>query len=70
MDAINGMNGAGQQPAYSFTFSLQEWMVIRAGLYELAAKLAVPVIGKLEQALMQAQAAQTVTEQVKQESIQ
>lgn len=58
------MNGAQpQQPSYSFSFTVNEWMVIRAGLYELPGKIGIPIIGKLEQAIMQAQAAQAVTEE-------
>lgn len=64
------VNGNNAQPILSFSFTLQEWSVIRAGLYELPAKIAVPVIGKLETALMQAQNAQVATEVARGEVIQ
>ena len=64
------VNGNGAQPTLSFTFTLQEWSVIRAGLYELPAKIAVPVIGKLEQFIMQAQNAQVATELARGEALQ
>ena len=54
------VNGNNAQPTLSFSFTVQEWSVIRTALYEapLPAKCTTPVIGKLEQALMQAQNAQ------------
>lgn len=52
---MDGVNGAGQQPTYALGFTVREWTIIRAGLYELPAKMSVQLIGKLEQFLMQAQ---------------
>lgn len=66
-DQLNGVNGANAQPTLSLTFTVQEWMTLRAGLYELPGKIGIPVIGKLEQMLMQGQQAQLVTDEVKQQ---
>lgn len=45
---MSGMpDGIGQQQI-TLTLSSNEWGIIRAGLYELPAKVAVPVIGKIE----------------------
>lgn len=71
-DQLNGVNGNNAQPTLSFAFTVAEWSVIRTALYEapLPAKFTTPVIGKLEQALMQAQNAVTTTEEARQGSVQ
>lgn len=68
MDQINGVNG--KEPTLSFTFTINEWMVLRAGLYELPGKIGIPIIGKLEGFIAQAQQAQAVTAEARAEIVQ
>lgn len=67
---INGVNGQQpNQPTLTFTFTVAEWSVIRAALWKapIPAELTAPIIGKLEQSLLQAQNAMSATDEVKQQ---
>lgn len=46
------------EQSFTLTFSASEWGLIRAALYELPAKVSVPLIGKLERELQAAAALQ------------
>ena len=46
-------NHQGEQ-TFTLTFTASEWGLIRSALYELPAKISVPLIGKLEREIQAA----------------